>query len=312
MQLSPEKLAQKVHGSLFGKFPLALTGFSGLEQANSSHISFYTKNTSSESFEKTRAGLILVSKKFPKESFANFPLLIVENPYHSIIQLAKQWYFSLQKPIQKFIHPASNIHSTAVINGRIERGVVIGPHCVVEENSVVQENAVLEASVTISQNVQIGKNCVIHSGAVLGSRGFGFYEYKGEFLPVPHFAGVILGEQCEVGSNAVVASGFLNATHLGNSCKMDSQTLIGHNCVLGNNVYMAGQSGIGGSCLVGNGVRLGGGAQIADHVKIGDHATLAAKSGVTRDIPAGMVVGGFPAVEISRWRKMILRLREGI
>ena len=42
---------------------------------------------------------------------------------------------------------------------------------------------------------------------------------------------------------------------------------------------------------------------IAPHVKVGDGAILTARSGVTKDVPAGTQVAGFPAVPARQfWR----------
>ena len=51
---------------------------------------------------------------------------------------------------------------------------------------------------------------------------------------------------------------------------------------------------------LGEGAIVGGQAGFKDHVSVGAGASVAAKSGVIGDIPAGATVAGFPAV--SRWR----------
>ena len=54
-------------------------------------------------------------------------------------------------------------------------------------------------------------------------------------------------------------------------------------------------SGIAGSSVLEDGVTLSVQAGVTDHVRIGKGAVLAARSGVTNDIPAGAVMSGFPA-----------------
>ena len=46
---------------------------------------------------------------------------------------------------------------------------------------------------------------------------------------------------------------------------------------------------------------------IAQKVKIGDNVTIAAKSGVTKNIPDNSVVAGFPAKDINLWKKEVIR-----
>lgn len=52
---------------------------------------------------------------------------------------------------------------------------------------------------------------------------------------------------------------------------------------------------IGRSIVIGRGVWIGAGAIVLGGVTIGDDAVIAAGSVVTRDVPAGVVVGGNPA-----------------
>ena len=68
---------------------------------------------------------------------------------------------------------------------------------------------------------------------------------------------------------------------------------------------MAAFGGISGSVFVGDGVRIGGRVGIADHVKIADGVSLAASSGVFRDIEPGETWGGTPAKPIRQWMREI-------
>ncbi len=165
----------------------------------------------------------------------------------------------------------------------------------------VHETAIVHPSAVIMDNVKIGANTIVHPGAVIGTRGFGFHNKK----PVPHFAGVIIGEDCEIGPNTVIAAGFLEATQLGNGCKLDSFVQIGHNCVVGNNVIFCSQSGLAGSVIVEDDVVLAGGAQVAGHLTLGKGCVIAAKAGVTKSIKPGITVAGFPAIPIEKWRRKI-------
>jgi len=55
-----------------------------------------------------------------------------------------------------------------------------------------------------------------------------------------------------------------------------------------------------GDIIIGNDVWIGSGAAIMSGVKIGDGAVIAAKSLITKDVPAYTIVGGNPGKEIRK------------
>ena len=72
---------------------------------------------------------------------------------------------------------------------------------------------------------------------------------------------------------------------------------------------MAGHVGVSGSCIIGKGVQLGGNVGLADHINVGDGASIAARSGVMHDVPAGEVWGGLPALPIREHMRMVSAMR---
>jgi UDP-3-O-[3-hydroxymyristoyl] glucosamine N-acyltransferase len=210
----------------------------------------------------------------------------------------------------RFLAPGAVIHPTAVVEGSVGEGCRIGPNCVVMAGAKLGPGCVLESSVTVYPHVEIGECCIFQAGAVIGSRGFGFYEYRGERHMIPHPAGVRIGNRCSFGANTVVAAGFLAPTSIGNDSHFDSMVQISHNCRVGNHVFMASQSALAGSVTVGDGSEFAGAAKVADHVTIGKNVRVAAKAGVTRNIADGKTVSGFPALEIDLWRRCMVRLKQ--
>ena len=55
---------------------------------------------------------------------------------------------------------------------------------------------------------------------------------------------------------------------------------------------------------------IGGQAGLTGHIEIGDGASVAAGSGVTKSVPPGCTVFGYPAVEHERGRRMHGSLRQ--
>lgn len=298
-----------------------LTGFAAVDRAGPADVTFWLGSTSksetnangyaSSVFENIRAGLLFappecasLADKLPGVRC----LAIVENPYHAMVEFLNR-FASDSSGAATGCAAGARVHASAVVEGFVGENTVIGPGCVVMRGAKVGANCVLEANVTVYPNVEIGEGCVFQAGVVVGSRGFGFYEYAGKRRMVPHLAGVRIGERCSFGANTVVAAGFVSPTTIGNDCHFDSFVQIGHNCILGNNIFMASQSGLAGTVTVEDDVELAGGAQVAGHLTLGKGARIAAKAGVTKSIPAGRMVSGFPAIEINVWRKAMVNLK---
>lgn len=246
----------------------------------------------------------------------NFPLThfhfhTIENCFQQFLNRLKQAkaYLESQVKLGVQVHAEADVHPSAVVEGRVDQGAKIGPFCWVAPGAHIQARAQLESHVSVYPAVQVGPGAIIQAGVVLGSRGFGFGE-QGELIP--HLAGVNIGRDSHIGAQSVVAAGCLRPTSIGDSTHLDSFVQIGHHAQVGNQVKMASQSGVGGSTQVGDHTLIAAGAQIKDNIKIGDRAVIAARAGVIQDVPDGMQVGGFPAVELKVWQRMHLWLKSQV
>jgi UDP-3-O-[3-hydroxymyristoyl] glucosamine N-acyltransferase len=143
--------------------------------------------------------------------------------------------------------------------------------------------------------VTLGDRVIVHSGAVIGSDGFGFATEEGVHLKIPHSGTVVIEDDVEIGANTCVDRGTLGETRIGRGTKIDNLVQIAHNVRIGAGVLIAGQVGISGSVTIGDGVILAGKAGVGDHRTIGAGAVVLGQAGVTKDVPAKATVSGFPA-----------------
>ena len=116
---------------------------------------------------------------------------------------------------------------------------------------------------------------------------------------------VVLEDQVEVGANTTIDRAAVGSTIVQRGAKLDNLVMIAHGCEVGEGSMLAAQVGLSGSTKVGRFVRMGGQAGSAGHLVIGDGAQIAAQSGIHHPVPAGLTVGGSPAIDVTLWRRMV-------
>jgi UDP-3-O-[3-hydroxymyristoyl] glucosamine N-acyltransferase len=295
-----------------GAEDLEVTGVASIEDATPGTLTFVADRRHESRLASTPAAAVLLAHDGPK---APLPVLRVAHPYLAFVDAMELFH-----PPQR---PAPGIHATAVIAATAVLGpdAMVGPHAVIGDGVVIGRAAVLHAQVTIyrdvrigdeftahagtvvREGVRIGDRVTVHAGAVIGSDGFGFVPRADGHRKIPQLGTVIVEDDVEIGANATVDRATLGATRIGRGSKIDNLVMIGHGCQLGPGCLLAAQVGLAGGTRLGAGVMLGGQVGASGHLAIGDGAQVAAQSGVHRDIPAGAVYGGYPALEISRWRR---------
>ena len=219
--------------------------------------------------------------------------------------------------------PDPGIHPTAIIDPSVKIGkdVYIGAYAVIQPdvtigdrvaihsqvmiypNVTIGNDTILYGNCTIQERSQIGQNCTIHSGAVIGSEGFGFVPTTLGWEKMEQSGYTVLENGVEIGCNTCVDRPAVGETRIKANTKLDNLVQIGHGCTVGNNCAIAAQVGLAGGVTIEDGVLLGGQVGVANQVTIGKGTIVTAQSGVTHDLKPGLVVTGTPAYPSQDFRK---------
>jgi UDP-3-O-[3-hydroxymyristoyl] glucosamine N-acyltransferase len=141
----------------------------------------------------------------------------------------------------------------------------------------------------------IGADVILHSGARIGSDGFGYTFVDGAHLKMPQVGRAVIEDGVEIGANTTVDRGSLGDTLVGAGSKIDNLVHIAHNVRIGALSLLAALSGVAGSSRLGKRTWLGGKAGVINQIEVGDDARVAVGSLVTRNVAPGDTVSGSPA-----------------
>ncbi|MFH1519051.1 MAG: UDP-3-O-(3-hydroxymyristoyl)glucosamine N-acyltransferase [Candidatus Omnitrophota bacterium] len=305
MRFTLGEIADLVGGELVGDPKITITGISGIEEAKDGDITFLANPKYISLVETTKAAAIITSRE---DIETTKPLIKTDNPSMAFTKVV-----SLATP-NKVEHP-QGIHPSAVISAgaNLAKGVVVGAHAVIEDGVEVGQGSIIYAGCYLGRLVKVGEKClfyphvsirerteigdrvIIHSGAVIGSDGFGFTMVKGVQTKIPQIGTVSIEDDAEIGANVTIDRARFDKTIIGKGTKIDNLVQIAHNVVTGENCIIIAQVGISGSTVLGKEVILAGQAGIVGHIRIGDKAIVAAQAGVTKSVPAGTKVSGYPA-----------------
>ena len=164
-------------------------------------------------------------------------------------------------------------------------GAELGADCLLYPFAMVRERCVLGARV------------ILHSGAVVGSDGFGYaVDAGGVRTKIPQTGIVVLEDDVEIGANAAIDRARFGETRVCRGVKVDNLVQIAHNCVIGEDSVLCGQMGMAGSTTLGKRVVCAGQVGLGGHLHIGDDAVVGAQAGVPGDLKGGQMYLGAPAV----------------
>ena len=295
------------------------SSLNSLSNANADELTFFNDSSQLKNLQKTKAKACLINKEYLKYLPDTTISILVDNTYNAFAILS--YLFSINIKSNGIISKDSSIHYNSILknNIQIDRFVDIDKNCIINEDVIIQSNCKIGPNVFIGsnsiiysnsnlQNCTIGSNSVIKSGAVIGGAGFGF-DPKSK-ARINHVGDVLIGDNCNIGSNTTIDRAVFDSTIIGQNSFIDNLVQIAHNVKIGKDSIIAAQSGIAGSTKIGMKVMIGGQAGISGHLTIGDNVIIAAKSGVTKNLKDNSIVAGFPAVDIKKWKLSKIKLNK--
>lgn len=272
-----------------------------LEMAGAQQVSFFDNVKYVEAFQSSNAAACFVRPKYIEKAPTGMALLVTDTPYAAYAMAAQMFY--PHTDALGGISPHAVVDSTATIG----QNVTIAPYAVIGAGVVIGDGCVIGAHCVIS-HAMLGARVRLHPGVKIGQDGFGFAPTPQGLLKVPQLGRVIIGDDVEIGANACIDRGAGPDTVIGNGVKIDNLVQIGHNCTIGDHAVIVAQVGVSGSTRLGRGVMLGGQSGVAGHLTLGDGVQVAAQSGVMHDVPAGVKMGGSPALPVLQWHRQTAAL----
>ncbi|MBC7501792.1 MAG: UDP-3-O-(3-hydroxymyristoyl)glucosamine N-acyltransferase [Herminiimonas sp.] len=321
-----DDLVARLGGRLKGDGAIEVTGIAPLDVASSSDISFLSNPKLRATAARTQAAALILSAADDALVPASFhgARIVADNPYAYFARVSQLFQVQGATVVPPGIHPTAWIDPGA----KVSPLAIIGPHVTIEEGVVIGDHARIDAGCFIGQGAQVGaasrfharvtfhSRCVIgergivHSGAVIGSDGFGFANEAGAWIKIAQTGRVMIGNDVEIGANTTIDRGALADTVIEDGVKLDNQIQIGHNCQIGAHTAMAGCVGVAGSAIIGKYCTFGGAAMVLGHLTIADRVHVSSGSLVSRSIAEpGQYTGFYPLAKNADWEKSAVIVR---
>lgn len=298
MKVSLRTIVALLKAEAVGDIDQEIDNIAKIEEAGPGSISFLANPKYKKFLYSTQATAVLVHRDFEPEA-SHVPTLVkVDDPYTAFSQLLEETQRQLLEQKQgveefAFIDPSAQIADDVYVgafsyigaHARIGKNCKIFPGVYIGDYVEIGDNCIMYPQVVIYPQCVIGNKCIIHSGARIGCDGFGFApQADGSFKKIQHIGKVILEEDVEVGSNTCIDRATTGNTRITQGVKLDNLIQIAHNVEVGNHAVIAAQTGISGSTKIGKNAMIGGQVGIVGHLTIADRTKIDAQSGVNRSI----------------------------
>lgn len=309
MQFTAEQIANLLKGRVEGNPDRLVNQLSKIEEATPDSLTFLANLKYEHYIYEVEAGVIVINEDLVLQKPVKSTLVRVKNAYTSFTELLKLYDELIndkkgrEEPV--YIDASAQIGDDHYIgafayigkNVKIGRGVKIYPLVYIGDHVEIGNQVTLLPGVKVYNGCQLGDRVTVHSGAIIGSDGFGFAPREdGSYDKIPQIGNVIVGNDVEIGANTVVDRATLGSTRIHEGVKLDNLIQIAHNVEVGAHTVVAAQTGVSGSTKIGQRVVLGGQVGVVGHISIAGGSQIQAQSGVNRSIvEENKKWGGSPA-----------------
>ena len=288
-----KEVAEFAQARVLGDETVQLKGIASVESAVAGDLIFVDDEKNLPSALGSHASAVIAGD-FAAPAKNSKTLLLATQPRLAFARAAQ--LFCSTREHTPGVHPSAIVHPSAQLANDVtvgERGVIaedvhvgrntrIGAGCVIGAKASIGCHCDLYPNVTVYAGVRLGDRVIVHSGAVLGSDGFGYVRDRatGRYEKFPQIGKLEIEDDVEIGANTSIDRGALDTTRIGRGTKIDNLVHIGHNCQIGEDVVIAAQTGLSGSITIGKDVVLGGQVGIGEHARIEDGVMLGGQGGV--------------------------------
>jgi UDP-3-O-[3-hydroxymyristoyl] glucosamine N-acyltransferase len=322
MKFTAAQIAGILNGEVVGNPNAEVFKLAKIEEGTEGSLTFLANPKYVNFIYSTAATITIVNHSFEPEQAITTTLIKVEDAYQSFSKLLE--YYNQVKLMKSGIEQPSVISENVTYGENLYLGsfsyigknVVIGndvkiyPNSFIGDNVTIGDSTIIFAGVKIYSESVIGTNCTMHSGAIIGSDGFGFAPTEdGSFSKIPQIGNVILEDYVEIGACTTIDRATLGSTIIRKGVKLDNHIQIAHNVEIGENTVIAAQTGIAGSTKIGNSCMIGGQVGIAGHLTIGNNVRVQAQSGIGKNIADGEVIQGSPAFNYGDYSKSYVHFK---
>jgi UDP-3-O-[3-hydroxymyristoyl] glucosamine N-acyltransferase len=198
----------------------------------------------------------------------------------------------------------------------VDPGAIVDSTCIIEPYVFIAKDVQMgrychiKSGVKIYSNVILGDNCVVGCNTVIGDIGFGIERInneKWERIPLsgrpmkmPHFGGVRIGSNVEIGALNTIVSGAIDPTTIAGNVKTDDHVHIAHNCKIEDDVLIAAAAELSGGVTIGSNTWIGPNSSIFQQTKIGRRCIVGIGANIFKDMKDGEVYMGAPARKIKK------------